>query len=327
MAIFDDEGKHVHKVVIDKVNQSFTFPVSGELKGIHFDDQHMLLAKIKDDKTVEEGNFQFYNGERFASRRDGFLLGSKDRTQVGQQLVLDALKDPFWNIRLLATGKISRLKDENLTKGIALLKEMVANDENSTVRAAALNVLAKEIEGDALSSIYKDRISNDLSYTVVSTALKNYGKIDADDAIKLAEPLEKDKSSKMLSGLGQLYASYPDRDKVDFFNKALTGGTVQGFDKLGMLNSYTMYLSNQEPATIEDAVPTYAKLSGDGGMYMQMFLPQNVKYLVDGFNSKIDNLNAEITTHEENNDAAYADQARAKIKAYKALIEKFEAIK
>ena len=76
MAVFDEKGKHVHKVVIDQVNQSFTFPVSGALKGIHFDDQHMLLAKIKDDKSIEEGIFQFYNGGRFASRRDCLLYTS-----------------------------------------------------------------------------------------------------------------------------------------------------------------------------------------------------------------------------------------------------------
>ena len=326
MAVFDEKGKHVHKVVIDQVNQSFTFPVSGALKGIHFDDQHMLLAKLKDDKSIEEGIFQFYNGGRFASRRDGFLLGTKDKTEVGQKLILDALKDPFWNIRLLATGKVSRLKDENLNKGIAILKVMVANDKEASVRAAALNVLAKELKGEELSAIYKDRISNDQSYTVVSTALKNYGKVNPEDAIKLAEPLEKEKSSKMISGLGQLYASFPESNKVDFFIKELNGGTVQGFDKLGMLNSFTVYLTGQNPDVIEKAIPTYTKLNGDGGMYMKMFLPQNVKYLIDSFNASINKLNSEIMKHEENNDAAYADQARAKIKGFESLIEKFGAI-
>ncbi|MEJ6583353.1 MAG: M1 family metallopeptidase [Crocinitomicaceae bacterium] len=326
MAVFDATGKHVHKVVIDEVNQSFNFPISGELKGIHFDDQQMLLAKIKDDKSIEEGIFQFYNGERFAARRDGFMLGTKDKTQIGQQVVLDGLKDAFWNIRLLATGKMSRLKDESLAKGIAILKDMVANDTEASVRAAALNVLAKELKGEELSAIYKERISNDQSYSVVSTALKNYGKVSPEDAIRLAEPLEKEKSSKMISGLGQLYASFPESNKVDFFIKELNGATVQGFDKLGMLNSFTVYLTGQNPEVIEKAIPTYTKLNGDGGMYMKMFLPQNVKYLIDSFNASINKLNAEITKHEENNDAAYADQARAKIKGYEALIEKFGAI-
>ena len=287
MAVFDEAGKHIHKVVIDDVAEEFTFPVSGTLKGIHFDDQQMLLARIKDDKTVEEGIFQFYNGERFAARRDGLLLGSKDKTEKGQQLIIDALKDPFWNIRLLATGKVGRLKDEKLAEAITLLKDMAVNDPNSAVRAAVLNILGKEIKGDELISIYKDRISNDQSYTVVASALKSYGKINSEDAIKLAQPLEKENSSKMVSGLGQLYAGYAGADKIDFFINAFSGATLQGFDRLGMLNSFTMYLTNQTPDVIEKAIPTYTKLNGDGGIYMSMFLPQNIKYLSDNCTKKV----------------------------------------
>lgn len=326
MAVFDETGKHIHKVVIDEVAEEFTFPLSGTLKGIHFDDQQMLLARIKDDKTVEEGIFQFYNGERFAARRDGLLLGSKDKTEKGQQLIIDALKDPFWNIRLLATGKVSRLKDEKLAEAITLLKDMAVNDPNSAVRAAILNILGKEIKGDELTSIYKDRISNDQSYTVVASALKSYGKIDSEDAIKLAQPLEKEKSSKMVSGLGQLYAGYAGAEKIDFFINAFSGSTLQGFDRLGMVNSFTMYLTNQTPDVIEKAIPTYTKLNEDGGVYMSMFLPQNIKYLVDHCTKKIEELNAEITKNEQNNDAAYADKARAEIKSYEALIQKLSAI-
>lgn len=326
MAIFDETGKHVHKVVIDELAEEFIFPLSGKLNGIHFDDQHMLLAKIKDDKTVEEGVFQFYNGKRFASRRDGFLLGTKDKTEVGQKIIIDGLKDPFWNIRLLATGKVSRLKDAKLTEGIALLKEMAIKDENSAVRAAALTVLGKEIKGDELTNIYKDRISNDQSYSVVSAALKSYGKINSEDAIKLAQPLEAEKSSKMMSGLGQLYSDHTDGEKIDFYINAFNGSTLQGFDRLGMVNSFTIYLTKQTPNIIEKAIPTYSKLNEDGGMYMSMFLPQNIKYLTDHFGKKIEELKAEITKHEQNKDAAYADKARVNVKEYETLIQKFNAI-
>ena len=57
-----------------------------------------------------------------------------------------------------------------------------------------------------------------------------------------------------------------------------------------------------------------------------MFLPQNIKYLIDNFTKKIESLNDEITKNEQNNDAAYADKAKADIKQYEALIERFSAI-
>ncbi len=327
MAIFDDAGKHVHKVVIDRTKQEFTFPLTGTLKGIHFDDQQMLLAKIKDDKTTEQLIFQYYNGERFAARRDGFLGGIKDKGEAGQKLVLDALKDPFWNIRLLAVGKVSRLKDANLEKGLAIVQDMVKNDPNSSVRSVALGVLAKELSEDKLVAIYSDRIQNDSSYTVVSAALKNYGKNNPTEAMALAKPLEQEKSSKMLGGIGQLYSSHADGEKLDFFIQAFNGNIVQGFDRLGMLNSFTVYLTRQDPAVIDKAYDTYVKLNEEGGLYMQMFLPQNLKYLVEQFQGSVNTLNKEIGNHETNGDVVLADQARKKIKAYEALIEKFGAIK
>ncbi len=326
MAIFDDNGKHIHKVVIDKVKQEFSFPLSGSLKGIHFDDQQMLLAKIKDDKTAEELLFQFYNGERFATRRDGFLGGIKHKGDAGQQLILDALKDPFWNIRLLAVGKVNRLQDANLEKGLAVVKGMIKNDPNSSVRSTALSVLAKELSEDELVTIYVDRIQKDSSYTVVSSALKNYGKINPTEAMALAKPLENEKSSKMLGGIGQLYAGYGEAEKLDFFMNAFNGSTVQGFDRLGLLNSFTVFLTRQDPSVIDNAHGVYQKLNEEGGLYMQMFLPQNVKYLVEQFQASINTLNKEIATHETEGNVVLADQARKKIKAYEALIEKFGAI-
>jgi len=130
----------------------------------------------------------------------------------------------------------------------------------------------------------------------------------------------------LVTGLGQLYAGYAGAEKIDFFINAFSGSTLQGFDRLGMVNSFTMYLTNQTPDVIEKAIPTYTKLNEDGGVYMSMFLPQNIKYLVDHCTKKIEELNAEITKHEKNNDAAYDDKARAKSKSYEALIQKFYAI-
>jgi hypothetical protein len=58
----------------------------------------------------------------------------------------------------------------------------------------------------------------------------------------------------MISGLGQLYAGYAGEEKIDFFINAFSGSTLQGFDKLGMVNSFTIYLANQKPETIEKAI-------------------------------------------------------------------------
>ena len=174
------------------------------------------------------------------------MLGTKNKEQKGQQLVLDALNDKFWNIRLLAIEKASKLTLENRTKGLALVKDLASNDPNSAVRAAALNYLANNLEGTDAEAIYIDRIEKDQSYLVISAALKNLGKINPDKAIEKAKKLESEKSSKMLAGIGQLYGSYGKKENYSFFELAIKGKILQGFDQLSMMNSLTYFISRQE---------------------------------------------------------------------------------
>jgi aminopeptidase N len=254
------------------------------------------------------------------------MIGSKDKGQAGQQLVLDALNDPFWHIRLLAISKVTRLQDDNKTKGIEILKKMAVSDERSSVRAAAVTALGKYISDAEMNAIYEDRISNDRSYSVVTSALTNLGKKDAPKALELAKALENERSSSMLSGVAQLYASYGGPDKFDFIVNTLNGNVVQGFDKLGLVNSFTFYLSKQEPALIDKAYEVYKKQSETGGFYLKLFLPQNLRYLTNQLAAKIAELNSELEEHEKNKDVALADQVRKRIAAYEATKARYEQL-
>ncbi|MCH2229109.1 MAG: M1 family metallopeptidase [Crocinitomicaceae bacterium] len=324
VAIFDNDGKHIHKVVIDEINETFEFDYNGELKGILYDDQNMLLAKIREDKTTDQYIYQYYHGENYAARKLGLMKGTKDKTAKGQQLILDGLNDPFWNIRVLAVGKAGKLRDGMKEKGIEMMTQMATNDPNSSVRVAALNAISKRLETDELGEIYEAIISSDSSYSVVSAALRNLGKADPHRAIQLAESLEQEKSSKMASGIAQLYAGYADENKFDFLHDALTGTTVQGFDKLGVLNSFTVFVTRQDDAILDKAHASYDDLSKNGGFYAQMFLPQNINYVVGHIDAKLEKLDAQLLVQEENDDAAYAAKTRKEIDSYKLLKAKYE---
>jgi aminopeptidase N len=326
IALYDDNGKTSHKIVMDELKQKFIFSYSGTLKNIIFDEQQMLLAKKSEDKPVEFYIHQYYNGKRYMARKDGLMIGTKDKGQAGQQLVLDALKDSFWHIRMLAISKMTRLQEENKTKGIEILKKLAVSDEKSAVRAAAVSALSKYLSDEEMNAIYEDRIANDRSYSVVSAALSNLGKKDAPKALELAKALENERSSSMLSGVAQLYASYGGPDKFDFIVSALEGNVVQGFDKLGLVNSFTFYLSKQEPELINRAYSIYEKQGETGGFYMKLFLPQNLRYLTNQLGTKISEMNTELEEHEKNKDVALADQLRKRIAAYEATKERYEQL-
>lgn len=325
IAIFDSKGKHIHRVVVDELTEEISLPFEGELNGYIYDFQQAILGKKRENKPREIYIHQYYKGERYIARREGLNNGAKGTSVESQQLVLDALKDPFWGIRIDAIALTKRLKEDKLDEGIARLKDMAANDPESSVRAAALAKLGKLMEPEEVEPMYTSAISNDLSYTVISSALSALGKDNPEKAMSLAEPLESEKSSKMLSGIAQLYAGYGGAEKYPFFENALKGNTLQGYDKLGFIGAYTGFVSQQDIEIYEKSYDMYQELYENGGMYTQMFMPQFVGYIAKSCGANIDELETELAGYEENNDAQYAAQTRKQIERFKAVKAKFEA--
>jgi hypothetical protein len=174
--------------------------------------------------------------------------------------------------------------------------------------------------------IYVDRIEKDQSYSVISAALKNLGKANPDKAMEKAKKLETEKSSKMLAGVGQLYGSYGKKENYAFFESALKGKYLQGFDQLSMMNSLTYYISRQDFDLVSQSYDLYVYLDEEGGYYTQMFMPQNIEYVNTVLDAQMEEAKEELAAHEKNNDALYADQARKKIKSITDLKVKFNAL-
>lgn len=327
IAVFDDEGKHVHKVVMDELEEEFVIPFKGTLKGFIIDDQQMLLGDMKEEKSAAMYRYQYYHGERYKARRDGLKKGV-DASAEGQQLVLDALKDKFWHMRELALNNVADLTGEYRTKALEIVKSMIEMDPKSRVRAVALSTLESLMseDEDGRAAIYAKVIQNDRSYSVIADALSGLGSIDHELAMAEAAKLESEPSSKMMFGISQLYAAHGGAEKIDFFIKSLDNPVLQGWDRLGMVNSMTLFVVNHDAEVAEKALAGYASQKESGGFYMNMFLPSNLNYLNEHFTAKIVELQEELAGYEENNDAAYADQTRKKIAAYEAVQKKYQEL-
>ncbi|MBI1836962.1 MAG: M1 family metallopeptidase [Flavobacteriia bacterium] len=325
IAIFDSKGKHIHQVIVENLHNEFTFKYEGDLKCVITDDQQMLLGKLREEKSTSQYVYQYYHSTTYKGRKDGLQFGANGTDSTAQKLILDALNDPFWYIRSMAIEKASKLKDENKLKGLATLKEILKNDNNSQVRASAINFLAKNSEGKELEEILVNCLQTDQSYTVISAALRELGQINPELALEKAKMFEKEKSSKMLAGIGQLYQGHAQLDAFPFFENSLKNNSLQGFDQLSMMNSLTVFMVRlNDIETLEKALPIYDYLKSNGGMYTKMFLPQNIKYLQGYISQKVEEMNLQIEAYEKNKDMVYANQTRQLIKRYQELSEKLK---
>ena len=146
VAIFDSLGKHTYPIIFDKLNQTFTFPFKHKLNCVVVDDQEMLLAKKREEKSIEQYAFQYYNSSEYKTRKTGLIQGTEKNNKAKDQLILDALEDPFWNIRLTAIQLADKLSDGAKKEGIEKIKRILINDSKSQVREGAIQFLTKNIE-------------------------------------------------------------------------------------------------------------------------------------------------------------------------------------
>ena len=280
VAVYDEMGEHIHKIEIDEIENKFVFPVAGKLKTMVFDNQQVLLSYITDEKPAKQFVAQYYLNKRYTSRKEAVLYGTAEDTPESQQLILDALKDPFWKIREVAIEKAVFLTDLNKYKGQELIREIVKLDSNSAVRVAALRYLNEELAKEILEPILKERIVNDQSYEVIGVALEILNANNPAAAITSIKPLEQNNSPKIKLMLAKIYAADEKEEHTEYFIKLFQENSLKGYDALSLLNTFTIYMSKQPINTQLKALEIYKLQKEKGNYYAKMYLPQNVKYLI-----------------------------------------------
>lgn len=299
VAVYDDSGKTVHKVVIDQLFQAFDFPVRGTLKNIVFDDPQMLLAIVREKKPEEMYVHQYYHCTRYRSRLEALTGSSTVSEKEGGKLVIDALKDPFWDIRLAALQRIGRIDEEYKKEALANISEMAIRDRHSKVRLLACQLHVQEMDKAKAVTFLRNRINHDSSYLVVAGLLKQLTKLDVNEALKTAEILQKEPSASIKLALCRMYGSYGDSSVVGFFTEALHSGVLIGFDQARALNSYVEYISRQSIDIQLQQVSVFSSLQKTGGEYTVMFIGESVSYLIELLNEELKNIDQRIMDHNK----------------------------
>jgi len=326
VTVFDDRGATTVKIQFDRPTMSTEIPYVGTLNNVLFDSQAMLLSEVKEKKDASWYIHQYYNAKRWRARNDALNYGTRTKTSESEKLILDALDDPFWDIRLTAIEKIITLSGVN--KGLALTKlnKMVVADPSSAVRSSAVSTLVVISDATTIQPMLEARIQQDSSYLVISNALNQLNKINPPSARKLAKPLEKERSSSLLSAIAGLYSQNGTAADFPFYERILTTNVLGGFDELSALNAFTYYLSLQELTILQKSVPIFEGRAKNGGMYTKMYIPNFLTFLNKTLDDKIVVYKEEESKAKQSGNSNGVEIAKAKQADAKALIETFQGI-
>jgi aminopeptidase N len=174
--VTSNSGPTVHKVVVSKTEETFSFALPRRPRRVTFDPRDHVLKKLTFKKDQREWIDQALNDSTMMARAQAVeelakLTGEED---VRETLVQVVRVDPFWGVRQEAAKALAKFNGDAVRN--ALLAAAV--DKNSSVRIAAVKSLASFSHDDVKAAL-REAIKNDRSYIVVAESLRSLAKIDA----------------------------------------------------------------------------------------------------------------------------------------------------
>ena len=284
VAIFDDRGKTIENILVTSKKQKFTFSYKGTLKNILFDDQQVILGNIYSEKPIEQFVHQFYNSKSYNARLTGLKRATKKNSNESSKILIDALKDPFWNIRLEAIKIISVFGGKVYIHALPFLKKIAKEDKKSLVRAEALRVINQngELVESEMYALNFDLIDSDSSYLVVSEAINGASKVNSEKTLEKASKLEETPSIKLRLALANLYLQYGSMDQYSFFESQLMESNIASYEgfEIQMLSILIQFSLKQEQIvlSLNKFYSLIIHLQAKGTEITKSYMPQIVDY-------------------------------------------------
>ncbi len=237
------DGKMVrHNFRIDQRSNSFRIPAAKDPELIVFDGDGVLLADIKEEKSLEENIYQYKHASNFLHRIKALGEIVESESPTAQATVKEALNDKFWLFRLFAIESL--VLDEKTEATVATLAE---TDPNSDVRESAIRKLGST-EDKKYAALASRAVENDKAIKVVSAALETLLALDKDAALVTAKKLEKEDDEGIILALAGLYAEAGDPQRLGFFEEKFN--KVGGFNQVSFIQGYTKLAQNADAAAM-----------------------------------------------------------------------------
>jgi aminopeptidase N len=212
--IYEGTNKKRQQVWMENKVDTFSFAVNSKPTLINVDGDKVLLCTKKDNKTLAQYLHQFKYAGTYVDRDEalGAALGKSIDTSA-QAIRLLALKDPFYAIRLEA---LEQFQTGTPTPEVfALAKKIAESDPNKSVRAAAIDLLAKSEDSTLRSMLVQ--LTDDSSYSVAGAALEALSGIDSAAAIAIArQQLNLTTKGRLTAAISGVLTNFGDPLAFDF---------------------------------------------------------------------------------------------------------------
>jgi aminopeptidase N len=167
--IYTGKKKWRYQVWIKDRSDTLTFPVASRPDLVDFDGDKVLLAKMTDNKSLDELAFQYFNAPLYLDRLEAINAAAANQSDKhAQQILTAALRDKYYGLRITAIHTLDMKNADILAAATPVLQDLAQSDTNTLARAAAISALGNLRRSEYLP-IYKKALTSQ-SYAVEAAA-------------------------------------------------------------------------------------------------------------------------------------------------------------
>ncbi|GAA4784280.1 M1 family metallopeptidase [Olivibacter ginsenosidimutans] len=157
------QGKVIRKqITLTKQQETFRFPLAEAPQLVDVDADKYLLARKEEQKTLSEWIFQYQHAPLFMDRFEAIqqLLETIQEPRA-QQILITALQDKAWIIRLMVLQGLEKFSKADLKEIFPTIKKLAISDSRSYVRAGAIMQLKNLYNKSDIKEILEMAVKDD----------------------------------------------------------------------------------------------------------------------------------------------------------------------
>jgi aminopeptidase N len=203
--VYADGKKVRYKEWMRDKADTLSFTADSKPDLVNVDGDKVLLASKKDNKSLDEFVFQYFNAPLYLDRYEAIDAAGKNQNDKGaQKVMIAAIKDKFYELQIKAIKALDMNNDAIHNAALPILASVAQTDVNTLVRAAAIKKLG-DLKASGNMDIFKEALSSQ-SYAVQGAALIAISKLEPSEALKLAKGFEADNMGDLTVAMMQIYA-------------------------------------------------------------------------------------------------------------------------
>ncbi|MFD0792738.1 M1 family aminopeptidase [Mucilaginibacter litoreus] len=224
--IYTNGTKQRHKVWLSHAKDTLSFKLPAKPYLVNVDADKILLTKKTDHKTPAEFLYQYQHAPLYMDRFEAYQMATEQPgTPEGKQILLAALKDKYYGLRIRAIRTIKTDDKDLMASALPTVIDLATTDPKYPVRTAAITLLGKT-GSQSYKQLYTAAL-NSPSYNVRSAALTALNNVAPDEAFKTAKTLQPKAEGPVAIAIVGVYAMNGSDAEWPFVIEAFKNASVQ----------------------------------------------------------------------------------------------------